>query len=141
MQWKDNGEKVVEVKPRRESEGARKLQGGVEWWELMRRKSNNPRETKARFGKRIRAFATVEWCKADGDVVDELQRICDNKIKMLRAALAKMGGERQGDDLNEKMRAATAGRGGGMMREIFLVGSLAILTRARLCTGRRMMYR
>ena len=54
------------VKPRRKREGVRKILGDVEWWEMMSWKKRHPRETKARFGKRVRAFAAVE-CEWDKD--------------------------------------------------------------------------
>ena len=73
----------------------RTILGDVEWWEMMRREIRHPRETKARFGKRVRAFAAVESDKDDSEVVDELRKICDERLKTLRAILVKMGGERQ----------------------------------------------
>ena len=88
---------------------------------VLRRETRNPEKMKTRYGKRVRAFATVEWDKDNSEVVDELRKICDGRLRVLRAILIKMGGERQGDELKEKMRAATEAGGGGMMREICAV--------------------
>ena len=119
MEWNErDSEAVVKVKQRLSREGKRKARADIEWWEMMMIETCRPRKFRKRFGGRVRAFEAVAW-GAEG-VEKELMRICREKLVVLKEVLVRMSGEeRKGDDLLEKMRVATNGGGGGMMREIF----------------------